>query len=90
MDKVEIVQIILVSVMMDGQEIIVIHLSVPWVVTLKEGIVILPMNVYVTKIGMVQTVVSFCVHLTAAQWAVTVVFLDSVSAYQDTLEIIVI
>ena len=76
--------------MMDGQEIIVIHLSVPWVVTLKEDIVIHPMIVNVMKIGMVQTAVSFCVHLTAAQWVVTVVFLDSVSAYQDTLEIIVI
>ena len=76
--------------MMDGQEIIVIHLSVPWVVTLKEGIVIYPMIVYVMKIGMVQTAVSLCVHLTAAQWVVTVVFLDSVSVYQDTLEIIVI
>ena len=67
MDKVEIVLIVLVFVMMDGQEIIVIHLSVPWVVTLKEDIVINPMNVYVVKIGMVQTAVSLCVHLTAAQ-----------------------
>ena len=67
MEKVEIVLIVLVFVMMDGQEIIVIHLSVPWVVTLKEGIVINPMNVYVMTIGMVQTAVSLCVHLTAAQ-----------------------
>ena len=67
MDKVEIVLIVLVFVMMDGQEINVIHLSVPWVVTLKEDIVINPMNVCVMKIGMVQTAVGLCVHLTAAQ-----------------------
>ena len=67
MDKVVIVLIVHVFVMMDGQEIIVIHLSVPWVVTLKEDIVMNPMNVYVVKIGMVQTAVSLCVHLTAAQ-----------------------